>query len=181
MPGDRALVERQGISNRRTVVRSLAGAILALAGGGVATADARKKRPKKERPRRKPGKKCRRGRVLANLAVPADGSEISTPVLRKGQRYTLRASGFWSTNGTYNNDAVAAFLVADPSQVAFTDLGVRLGLSVDGRSPDIWGAYTQGHEYTTSLAGQGRRMSLRMQDSDYADNGRLLNVEVICA
>lgn len=181
--GEQAPLWRSETSNRRSAVRNLTATLLALAGGGVAVAGARKKQ-KRKTGRNSSGsqrrKTCRRGRILANLAVPADGSEISTPVLRKRQRYTLRATGFWATNGSYFNDAVAAFLAADPSQVAFTDLGVRLGLSVDGRSPDIWGAYTPAHEYTMSLPGQERRVSLRMQDSDYADNSRLLNVEVIC-
>jgi hypothetical protein len=62
----------------------------------------------------------------------------------------------------------------------FNDGGVRLGLSLDGRSPDIWGAYSLNHTYTTSVVGQGRGLSLRMQDSVHADNSGALNVEVIC-
>ena len=182
LPGEQEPLGWTATANRRAAVRGLAAALFALAGGGAAMAEAKKTSRKKARraARKKRRSTCRRGRVLANLAVPGDGTEIFTPVLKSGQRYTLRASGFWSTNGAYLNDAVAAFLAADPNQVAFVDLGVRLGLSLDGRSPDIWGPYSQEHEYTTSVIGQERRVPMRMQDSDYADNGRLLNVAVIC-
>ena len=112
--------------------------------------------------------------------MPSNGTEITTPVLERGQRYTLRASGFWSTNGSYFNDAAAAFHAADPRDVHLFHNGVRLGLSVDGGSPDVWGTYALSHEYTTAVTGQGREVSLRMQDSVYTDNARLLNLEVIC-
>jgi hypothetical protein len=183
--GDQALMDQPETSNRRSAVRGLAAALLALAGGGAAVADATRKRKKNKKKGKgnsgkKPRNRCRPGLLLASLAVPANGSEVFTPALTKGDQYTLRASGFWSTNGEFMNDAVAAFPFANPALPTFTDGGVRLGLSVDGRSPDIWGAYSLGHEYTTSVVGQGRGVSLRMQDSVFSDNGRLLNVDVIC-
>ena len=50
----------------------------------------------------------------------------STPILEKGQRYRLRASG-WNTNATDGNDAVAAFAFATPNAPVTVAGGVRVG------------------------------------------------------
>lgn len=176
---------RCGSLDRRAATRGLVASLLALAGGGAAVAEAKKKKRKKRKKRSgnaqgKSRQTCRPGSRVAFLSVPSDGTEIITPALARGQRYTLRASGFWSTNGDYFNDAAAAFHAADPRDVHLFHNGVRLGLSVDGDSPDLWGQYSFSHEYTTSVTGQGRGLALRMQDSVYTDNARLLNLEVVC-
>jgi hypothetical protein len=130
---------------------------------------------------KKTTKTCQPGKRIAYLAVPADGSAVLTPVLERGQPYILRASGYWSTNGDDMNDAVAAFPFANPREPVFFHNGIRLGLSVNGESPDIWGPYDLSHTYTTRWIGEGKRVSLWMLDSFYIDNARLLNVEVLCA
>lgn len=127
-PGDQPGVGRPETGSRRAAVRNLAGALLALAAGGASVVDARQKRKKKGKGKsRKKRNTCRVGRIVASLAVPSDGSEISTPSLKQGQRYTLRASGFWSTNGEFMNDAVAAFPFANPALPTFTDGGCDWG------------------------------------------------------
>lgn len=172
--------ERSARGTRRSTLRTLSATFLALAGGGAAVAEAGKKGKKKGKGKGKSRKTCRSGRIVASLAVPATGGEVFTPALSKGQRYTLRAFGSWSTNATFQCDAVAAFQNGNPAVPHFNDNGVRLGLSLDGRSPDIWGAYSITHTYATSVVGKGRRLSLRMQDSGYTDNSGVLNVDVIC-
>lgn len=178
-----------GSLTRRTAVRGLIASFAAMAGGGIVATEAARQKSKNRKkrggkgqtpPKGNPGGVCKPGSRIAFLSVPSNGNEIVTPVLEQGQRYTLRASGFWSTNGDFFNDAAAAFQAANPRNVSLFDNGVRLGLSVDGGSPEIWGAYVLSHEYTTSVVGQGRAVSLRMQDSVYTDNARLLNLEVIC-
>jgi hypothetical protein len=57
---------------------------------------------------------------------------------------------------------------------------VRLGLAVDGLSPDHWGSYSQSHRYHFIVIGKGKPVSLQMLDSVYSDNGRHLYVEVLC-
>lgn len=186
-----------GIS-RRNAMRGLAATLLATAGTGLATTQARNS--KKHRRKHKHGNAgkgptpstsplpppttpavCVPGSRVASLAVPADGSAVFTPILAEGQTYRLRATGYWSTNGDYLNDAVAAFPFANPGAPVFFHNGVRLGLSVDAKLPDIWGTYQLSHEYALLLAGAGKPVSLRMLDSVYSDNARLLTVEVFCA
>ena len=58
--------------------------------------------------------------------------------------------------------------------------GVRLGLAVDGLSPDLWGTYSQSHTYHQIVIGKGKPVSLQMLDSVYSDNGRHLYVDVLC-
>ena len=58
---------------------------------------------------------------------------------------------------------------------------MRLGLSVDGGSADVWGSYTIGHVYEREVVGQGRALSLRMTDVIHADNSGSVLVEVLCA
>jgi hypothetical protein len=77
-------------------------------------------------------------------------------------------------------DAFAAFLYHDERSPVMYHNGVRLGLSIDGLSPDHWGSYTQSHRYAFSVIGQGKPISLQMFDSVYSDNGRDLYVEVLC-
>ena len=110
----------------------------------------------------------------------ADGSQAFTPVLKEGQVYILRASGYWSTNGDYMCDAFAAFLWKDQRSPVMYHNGVRLGLAVDGLSPDLWGTYSQSHTYHQIVIGKGKPVSLQMLDSVYSDNGRHLYVDVLC-
>jgi hypothetical protein len=102
-------------------------------------------------------------------------------VLAAGQRYRLRASGFWHTNSQYGNDAFATFPFADPNAPATTYQNVRLGLSIDGGSPDQWGRYTTSHIYERQIMGQGAALSLRFTDPVPADNSGSLTVEIVCA
>jgi hypothetical protein len=176
-------------ASRRTALRGLAAGLLAMAGGAIATDSlAKKKRKKKGKkpknspqdPPRNPPKTCPEGTLFAELSVLADGSQTFTPVLKKGQVYVLRASGYWSTNGDYMCDAFAAFLWKDQRSPVMYNNGVRLGLWVDGLSPDHWGSYTQSHTYHFIVIGKGKPISLQMLDSVYSDNGRHLYVDVLC-
>ena len=114
-----------------------------------------------------PQERCQFGTSLAFIGVPADGSRVFTPVLETGVDYILRATGFWSTNGNDMMDAVAAFAFASPTQHTLFSNGIRVGLAVNGESPDNWGHYTLSHEYNLVLTGKGQPASLQMLDSVY--------------
>jgi hypothetical protein len=124
---------------------------------------------------------CQPGTAAGSVLVPATGVAVSTPVLVAGQRYRLRATGFWATNATFGNDAFAAFLFATPAKPETTFNGVRLGLSVNGDSPDLWGAYNLGHVYEREVVGAGAALSLRYTDPVPADNSGSVTVEIVCA
>jgi hypothetical protein len=181
--------------SRREILRGVIAAFAVVAGGGIATSamaknrkNAKKAKRQKKRAQNKTPQTpqtpqtpiCPRGTSLTFLSVPADGSVVSTPVLETGRRYLLRADGFWVTSGNENVDAFASYPAGNPSQPVLSKAGVRLGLSVDGGSPDLWGAYSLTHRYEMEVIGQGRPVSLMMFDSDYSENSRLLTVEVAC-
>jgi hypothetical protein len=113
--------------------------------------------------------------------VPATGAKVSTPILVAGQRYRLRASGFWNTNANDGNDAVAAFPFANPNAPVLVAGGVRVGLAVDDGSPDLWGSYTTTHLYEREVLGQGAALSLHYVDPITADNSGSLLVDIFCA
>jgi hypothetical protein len=146
-----------------------------------------KKKRKKAQPGQQDGQNGQNGQTrptgqqLRIVSVPSSGSTVSTPALAAGQRYRLRASGFWHTNPQYGNDAFAAFPFADPNAPGTTYQSVRLGLSVDGGSPDQWGSYTTSHIYERQIIGQGAALSLRFTDPVPDDNSGSLLVEVFCA
>lgn len=162
-------------ASRRGVVRGLAAGLVAAAAGGLAMSDAPAKR-------RRPNKKtCKPGKVVGSVQVPASGSTATTPILKSGQRYRLVANGFWSTNTQFGNDAVASFPFNDPTKPVLEFEGVRLGLSLDGGSPNEWGAYNTGHTYEQIVTGQGRSLQLRYADKVYSDNSGTLTVDITCA
>src|SRR5829696_291520 len=173
------------VSTRRNFVRFLGGA--AAMGAVVAVAHAepadakRKKRKKKPKPQpTQPTPPTAPVCQNAAVSVPATGAKVSTPILIAGQRYRLRASGFWNTNATDGNDAAAAFPFANPNAPVTVAGGVRVGLSVDGGSPDFWGSYTTTHIYEREVIGQGKALSLHYVDPITADNSGSLLVDVFC-
>src|SRR4051812_35520561 len=127
------------ISSRRHVLKWLGGigaaGLAAVAGHSGVEAKKRKKNKKQK------AKTCTPGSSVGSVTVPATGATVNTPNLIQGQRYRLRAVGFWSTNATFGNDAFAAFPFANPNAPETTFQGLRLGLSVNGGSPDQWGSY----------------------------------------
>ena len=176
-------------STRRNFVRLLGGAA---AMGAVAvvsrgeSVEAKRKRNKKNRKRKKNGNQqtpqtCQVGTQVGAVSVPATGTTVNTPVLTQGQRYRLRASGFWNSNATHGQDAFADFEVATPTTFVTTFQGVRLGLAVDGGSADVWGSYTTSHVYEQVVVGQGRALALGMTDLVFTDNSGSVLVEVLCA
>jgi hypothetical protein len=58
---------------------------------------------------------------------------------------------------------------------------VRLGLSVDGGSPDQWGSYTTTHVYERQVIGKGASLALRFTDPAPQDNSGSLLVDIFCA
>jgi hypothetical protein len=176
------------ILNARPVCRDL---LRALAGAGLGVAATRLANPgvteagkkgKKKRKKAQPqmAQVCQPGAAIGSVSVPATGATVSTPVLAQGQRYRLRASGFWITNAITGNDAFAAFPFANPGAPGTTYQGVRLGLSVNGDSPDQWGSYTTTHIYERQVTGQGTALSLRYTDPIPADNSGSLIVDIYC-
>jgi hypothetical protein len=175
----------QNRPTRRNVLRGLAATGLGL--GALRLSDPVEARKKKRNKRKKRNtntnnqQTCTPGTQFGAVNVPATGASASTPVLIAGQRYRLRASGFWNTNATDGNDAVAAFPFANPNAPVLVAGGVRVGLSVDGGSPDVWGSYTTGHIYELQVTGQGAALSLRYTDPIPTDNSGSLLVDVFCA
>jgi hypothetical protein len=183
-------------TSRRTALRGLAAGLLAAASGGFATDTlAKQKRRKKGKHKPTPTptppttpppttplpKRCPQGTEIATVSVPSDGSQVFTPVLEQGQTYILRAHGYWSTSGEYMCDAFAAFRYHDERTYVLYDNGVRLGLWVDGESPDLSSdLYNLSHTYHFIVIGKGKPVSLQMLDSVYSDNGRDLYVDVLC-
>jgi len=196
MGGEETTIDRaaRGLASgasRRSVVRGLAAGLVAAAGGGIATDTlAKKKRKKKKKgspkPQPNPGPQsaCSEVTTVTFLSVPSDGSVVETPVLEKGQIYHLRADGWWGTDGEFAIDAYARFRFPAPSEHTLNHNGVRVGLSVNGNSPDLWGntpdSYNTSHRYTMAIVGKGAPATLRMIDSDYSNNHRLLTVELVC-
>jgi hypothetical protein len=125
--------------------------------------------------------RCQPGKSFATISVPANGSTATSPNLQRGQSYRLRATGFWNTNAQFGNDAFAAFPFANPNAPELTFQGVRLGLSVNGGSPDQWGSYNSGHTYEQVITGQGQGATFRFTDPQTNDNSGSLTVTIECA
>ena len=175
------------VSTRRKFIRLLGGA--AAMGAVVAVAhaepaDAKRRRRKRRKPNTpQPGQNqvCQAGKLVGAVSVPASGAKVSTPILVAGQRYRLRASGFWNTNANDGNDAAAAFPFANPNAPVTVAGGVRVGLSVNDGSPDVWGSYTTTHIYEHVVVGKGAALTLHYVDPITADNSGSLLVDVFCA
>jgi hypothetical protein len=184
-------------ANRRTALRGLAVGLLGIAGGGIASdtlaRKKKRKRKKKETPKPQPtpdpGPRgaCSEVTSIASINVPSNGNVVETPVLVKGQIYHLRAKGWWAQGGEYANDAYARYLYHADNEYNLSENGVRLGISVNGQSPDLWGHsanpaenYNPSHTYTMALVGRDAPLTLRVQDANYTDNSRDLYVEVVC-
>ncbi len=167
------------ISTRRNVLKwlggTVAGGLVVVAAGHAADAK-RKKKGKKQK-----AKTCAPGRSVGSVNVPADGTAVNTPVLDAGQRYRLRATGFWTSNATHGQDAFADFELANPNVSVTTFQGTRLGLSVDGGNVDQWGSYNTNHVYQREVVGQGTALSLRCSDVVFTDNSGSVTVDVFCA
>jgi hypothetical protein len=169
--------------SRRAAVRAIGAttaiALAAIAGrDGVAKTNKNKKKKRKKRTA-SPGV-CPSGTLVGTVAVPANGTSVTTVPLNQGQRYRLRATGFWSTNAEFGNDAYAAFKLTAPGTPTTVFQGTRLGLSVAGGSPDLWGSYNSNHVYEREVTGQGAALSLRFTDPVTSDNAGTLTVDVIC-
>src|SRR5262245_42920270 len=152
-----------------------AAGLVAVAGRNVADAK------KKSKGNKQKGKTCTPGKSLGSVTVPANGTAVLTPVLKKGQNFRLRATGFWSSNATHGQDAFADFELADPSKVVTTFQGTRLGLAVNGGNIDGWGSYNTNHTYERIVPGQGTSVSLAMSDVVFTDNSGSVTVDIFCA
>jgi hypothetical protein len=175
-------------SSRRRVLKWLgvvvSGGLVAIAGHDVARAKKGKKgkkRNKKLQPQPQPQPTCAPGTLAGSVNVPATGPTVNTPVLTKGQRYRLRATGFGLTDQAIGNDAFAAFRINDPNRVETTFEGIRLGLSVNGGSPDQWGSYHLNHTYEQQVTGTGTTLSLSFAQVITGESGGSLTVDVLCA
>lgn len=170
----------RGLRSRRAAMHGLAALGLGLGTARLADPATAKKR-KKKRKKGKPRVACRPGQIVDVVDVPGTGAGIITAVLKQGQRYRLRASGFWRSNATHGQDAFADFELANPTKTVTKFNGVRLGLAVDGNSPDQWGSYSTTHVYERVLIGEGKGLEMVCNDVVHADNAGTLRVEVICA
>lgn len=181
---DQVTQDQVAVSTRRGILRFVGGAaalgsIVAIGGGQ--SVEAKKKGKGKKKKTKKQPVICQPGQTVGSVSVPATGTVVSTPVLAAGQRYRLRASGFWSSNATHGQDAFADFALATPAVPVTTFQGVRLGLEVDGGSADFWGSYSTGHVYEREIVGQGRAITLRCSDAVFTDNSGTVLVDVFCA
>ena len=179
------------VSNRRGVLRLLGGsaalgAVVAMGRGETEAAKGKRGKRKGKRNKQRdpigqtPPVICQSGTQVGAVSVPATGATVTTPILQQGQRYRLRASGFWSSNATHGQDAFADFPFANPAAPVTTFEGVRLGLSIDGGSADVWGSYTTTHVYEHEVVGRGAALSLRCSDKVHTDNSGAVLVEVLC-
>lgn len=168
------------LSSRRNILKWIggvaAGGLVAVTGHNVVDAKKKKKKNKKQKART-----CTPGTSIGSVSVPATGTAVNTPVLAAGQRFRLRAVGFWSTNATFGNDAFAAFPFNNPNAPQTSFQGTRLGLSVNGGSPDQWGSYNTNHTYEQQVTGNGGALSLNFTDPAPGDNSGSLTVDIFCA
>lgn len=180
---DRMTSEIESVSTRRGLLRIMGGAaaVGTLVAIGGTSVDAKRKGKGKGKGKTKKQVICQPGQTIGSVSVPATGTTVSTPILVAGQRYRLRASGFWSSNATHGQDAFADFAFATPATPVTTFQGVRLGLEVDGGSPDLWGSYSTGHVYEREIVGQGRAVTLRCSDVVFTDNSGTVLVDIFCA
>jgi hypothetical protein len=168
--------------SRRDALRGLLGSALGLAALRLPDAtEARKKRKKRKKKQQPVGQTCEPGTSIGRVRVAATGADVRSPVLAQGQRYRLQATGFWYTNASHGNDAFASFQLTNPSVPITTYQGVRLGLSVDDRSPDEWGGYNITHNYEREVVGQGKTLKLQFTDPMTNDNSGSLTVDILCA
>jgi hypothetical protein len=171
-----------GRPSRRDVIRGLLGTGLGLAALRLPEAvEAKKRKKRKKRKNGGTGQTCEPGTSIGSVRVPATGADVRSPVLDQGQRYRMRATGFWYTNPTYGADAFASFPLVNPSAPVTTYQGVRVGLSVDGGSPDEWGNYNITHNYEREVVGQGKTLTLKYTDPVTTDNSGSLIVDFVCA
>ena len=83
-------------------------------------------------------------------------------------------------------DAEYDFLNATPNTIADTNATVDVGLSIDVATTEMtttprWGGYNPAHVDSQQIIGQGRAVSLLMQDSAYGDNSGAVSVTITCA
>ncbi|MEZ4565360.1 MAG: hypothetical protein R2853_21795 [Thermomicrobiales bacterium] len=168
--------------SRRNALRALVGSALGLAVVRLPEDGEARKRKKRKKSKKQPSAQtCVPGTSLGIVKVPATGAKVSTPALAAGQRYRLQANGYWNTNASYGADAFASFKFANSSDIATTYQGVRIGLAVDGGSPDAWGSYHITHNYEREITGKGAPLTLHYTDPVTSDNSGSLTVDVICA
>jgi hypothetical protein len=165
--------------NRREALRGLLGAALGLAVLRQPESGEAKKR--KKRKKQKPEPICTPGTSVGSVKVPASGTLVSTPVLAQGQRYRLQASGYWNTNASYGADAFASFKFSNANEIETMYQNVRIGLSVNGGSPQEWGRYNVTHNYEREIVGQGAPLTLHYTDPVTSDNSGTLTVNIVCA
>lgn len=172
--------------DRRSALRLLAAAVAGSAGLSGFAAERTSAGRNKGRGGKGKGNedRCRSGKLLDAVQVPADGSPVETKPLARGQKVVLRVSGFieddeWGLDGEYY------FKLATPNDPAevydrcFDSTPV--GLAIAGFSPGGWGPYTADHAYERTVTGQGAPLSLRLSDCRYEDQTGSLTVEVRCA
>jgi hypothetical protein len=188
---DRAVRSIGNDVSRRRLLRSFGAAfagigVTALLGAGSSDAARRKKGKRKSKSKKRnvnanPQAVCPVGQQVGTVNVPANGTSVFTPVLKQGQRYRLRATGFWLSNATHGQDAFADFELANPNASVTSFNGIRLGLAVDGGSADFWGTYNPNHTYERIVTGQGAAIQLRCSDAVFSDNSGQVQVQVLCA
>jgi hypothetical protein len=167
--------------SRRDALRALVGSALGLAVVRLPEDGEARKRKKRKKRKRPIEQTCVPGTSVGSVKVPATGAMVSTPTLAAGQRYRLQASGYWNTNASYGADAFASFKFANSNEIATTYQGVRIGLAVDGGSPDEWGSYHVTHLYEREITGKGAPMTLHYTDPVTSDNSGTLTVDIVCA
>jgi hypothetical protein len=119
---------------------------------------------------------------IENLSPAAVAAEVATgEVLLVDIREAEERAQLGSIPGAIHTARGMLEFAADPTKVVTTFQGVRLGLSVDGGSADVWGSYTTSHVYEHEVIGQGRAVALRMTDVVFTDNSASVLVEVLCA
>lgn len=176
---DRIVATLESPWDRRSALRVMGLAALgAVSLNHIAQGDAGARRRKKKK--NAGTNVCAPGKTFATVTVPANGRTANSPALTKGQRYLLRASGFWNANAQYGNDACAAFPFANPNAPEFTYRNLRLGLLVNSIPPGAWGNYNTRHVYEQLVTGDGLALAFRNLDPVPEDNSGSITVTIEC-
>lgn len=193
---DRMVTLQAQTQSRRGALRWLAGAVVA--GAGLARlgdddALAARRGAAEAKGNGKGKKVCRPGRRVARLTLPADGSAVETPVLKKQQGYRLRVTGYVGLaiidppdiviGGPPAVDAGFGFTRDAQPRTADRVRDLDWGVAVDGVVP-AWGSFNPEHEYETEITGRGKALSLALiydTTTFQADGEGELIVAIECA
>jgi len=103
--------------------------------------------------------------VIQTIAIPTDGTTVSSTTLASGINYILEVSGFFNVGGGNQADA-EYYDFGNPKDF---NGAVDIGVSVD-QTPFDWGAYSPTHVYSGVIMGTGVAVDFSYADTEPGDN-----------